>query len=258
GRELVYFQAQKDSMGLVKNDEMLVVGNDRSRLVRGHETETIAKNHTRMVQGNVSDTVGENTTKTVGKNRAQTIGDSDTSIVGKLFSVTIGRTLADPLGQAFSSAYQAMGPVLQKALTSTLGEVPSTALGAPLLGNEQGPMASLAKSLLPQAMNLLNQGMSAVQKAGGRPPTNISMVDEQIVLTTGGASIILKGDDIILSAAGEIKSTSGKDTKIFAKSAPITIQGGPMVYINPGEKSDAAMKMAQASHAGAAFVGGAH
>ncbi len=258
GRELVYFQAQKDAMGLVKHNEMLVVGNDRSRLVRGHETETIVKNQTKLVQGAVSTTIGDNESKTVSKSSMSTIGDTDASFVGKLFSVTIARSLAGPLGDTFGSMYSQMAPVLTAPLASTLGEVPATALGFPFQGSEHGPMATLGADLLPQALGLLSQGPTSIAQGGGRPPTGIQMMDEKIVLTTGGASITLSGDDITLSAKGSISSTSGKDTKIFAQASSITIQGGPMVYINPGEKSAEAMRMAQASHAGAAFIGGGH
>jgi hypothetical protein len=150
-----------------------------------------------------------------------------------------------------------MSPVLAAALTSTLGEVPHTALGAPYKGTEHGPMATLGADLLPKAMSLLGQGPQSIREGGGRPPTGIKMIDEQIVLTTGGASITLSGDDITLSAAGQIKSVSGNKTTILAQASDIVIQGGPMVYINPGEKSAEAAAMAQASHAGAAFIGGA-
>ena len=43
GRELIYQQAEKDFMSLAKNNEIRVVGGNRSRLVRGHETETISQ-----------------------------------------------------------------------------------------------------------------------------------------------------------------------------------------------------------------------
>jgi type VI secretion system secreted protein VgrG len=255
GRELTYFQAQKDAMGLVKNNEMQVVGADRSRLVRGSETETIVKDHTRLVQGSLSNSIGENQSSTVGKTRSSTIGENDNSFVGKLYSVTIARSLEQPLAQAMSGAYQSLAPVLTGALTSTLGEVPSTALGLPFKGTEQGPMSTLVKDLLPQAMKMLMQGAQSIQQGGGRPATGIKMQDEEIVLTTGGASITLKGDDIILSAAGNISSTSGKKTTLLAKGSDMTIQGGPMTYINPGEKSPDATAMAAAAGAGSAFVG---
>ena len=118
-------------------------------------------------------------------------------------------------------------------------------------------MGLLTKSLLPKALQLLKQGANSVVNGGGRPPTNISMVDEKIVLSTGGASITLQGDNITFAANGTITSTSQKETKVIAQEDTITIQGGPFVSINPGSKSEDATKMAKASQRGAPFIGGA-
>jgi type VI secretion system secreted protein VgrG len=256
GRELVYLQAEKDHMNLVKNNEMVVVGNDRSQLIRGHATETIAKNQTKLVRGALSTTVGASESKTVSESRQATIGDTDATIVGKMFRVTVARSLESPLGKTFEAAYQTLSSVLESSLTSTLGSVPATALGLPFKGNEHGPMAGLAASLVPTALGLLKQGIASIKAGGGRPATGIEVTDEKIVLRTGGASITLSGDDIVLSAAGTITSTSKKETKVIAQASSVLIQGGPMVYINPGEKSAEAAKMSKASHAGAGFIGG--
>jgi type VI secretion system secreted protein VgrG len=256
GRQLVYMQAEKDWSSLVKNDQMHVVGANRATLVRGEESSTTIGNHTRMVKASEQETVGQNRTSVVGRDRHTTVGSVDNTFVGTMFSVTVARMLGGPLAKGFGGAYDAMKPVLADPLTSTLGQVPVSPLGAPFSGSELGPMNKLAQLAAPQIGSVAGIAEKTLAADKGPPATGITMFDKHITLTTGGASIILNGPDIIISASGELRMQAKKDNRIFSEEADVVIQGGPMVKINPGIKPPAASCMKGAAKEGAAFIGG--
>jgi type VI secretion system secreted protein VgrG len=257
GRELVYFQAEKDHQALVKNNEMHVVGAHRSKLVRGDESGAVAGSRTELVRGMDVETVGVSRTTTVGVARHSTVGVSDTSFVGSMFAVTIARELLPKLSSGLEAVYQGpLAPILSSPLTSTLGEVPQTPLGAPLSALPLGPMSLLQQISSPPLGAMKGLAEKALADDEGPPATGITMIDKKIALTTGGASIILDGEDIILSAVGEIRTLSQKNTEIVSKAGDVILQGGPMVRINPGTKSPVATCMKGAAAKGAAFIGG--
>ncbi len=82
GTELVHFQAEKDLLGLVKNDETWEVGHDRVTKIKHDETQTVTNNETITVeqgnqtievkQGNQDTTVGMGNQSTTIKMGNQT------------------------------------------------------------------------------------------------------------------------------------------------------------------------------------------
>ncbi len=63
GKELIYFQAQKNLRKLVKNDEIITVVHNREKLVKANETETTGGVRTEVVGGDrIEITVGNETT----------------------------------------------------------------------------------------------------------------------------------------------------------------------------------------------------
>lgn len=259
GREIIYVQAEKDYTQLVKNNRMLVVGANRTQHVRGNDATTTSGNNLTVVKGNETATIGRSQQITIGASRHTNVTASDTSFVGSMFAVTIAPTMPAPLAAALEGAYQTMAPVLAASPASTLGQVPFSPLGAPFNGNELGPMANVVQTAMPLLSQFIPLGKKALkdQAKKGPPPTGISMVDKKIVLTTGGASIILDGADIILAAAGEIRSSAKLDHKVMSEEGDVLIQGGPMVRINPGVKPPEADCLKGAAKEGAAFIGGA-
>ena len=256
GRELIYLQAEKDWSSFVKNDQMHVVGRNQSRLIRGEESSATVGNNTRLVQANEMETVGQSRTSVIGGNRQTTVGASDSSYVGEVFSVTIARNLPLPLARGLGGAYEELAPVLADPAGSTLGQVPISPLGAPFGGTELGPMNQLSQLFSPQISGVASIAQQTLKEDTGPPATGIMMYDKHITLTTGGASIILDGPNIVISAAGELRMQAKKDNKIFSEEADVVIQGGPMVKINPGLKPPEATCMKGAAKEGAAFIGG--
>ena len=257
GREIIYVQAEKDYTQLVKNNRMVVVGANRTEHVRGDDTTTTSGDHLTVVKGAETATVGRSQQVTIGASRHTTVTASDTSFVGQRFAVTVAPTMPGPLAAALAGTYQTMAPVLAASPASSLGQVPFSPLGAPFQGSEHGPMAKVAQTAMPLLSKFLPLARQALaeQEKQGPPPTGISMVDKKIVLTTGGASIILDGQDIILAASGEIRSSAKLDHKVMSEEGDVIIEGGPMVRINPGVKPPEADCLKGAAKEGAAFIG---
>ncbi|MEM9876482.1 MAG: type VI secretion system tip protein TssI/VgrG, partial [Myxococcota bacterium] len=256
GREHVYLQAEKDLSSLVKHDAMSVVGNNEQHLVRGNQAATVAGNRAELTKMNDTETVGMNRVSTVGMNRNATVGMTDTSFIGNMWSVTIARNLAGPLNLGLQAAYGAMSSVLSGSLGSTLGQVSSTPLGLPFSGGELGPMRGLDAMSTPLMGTLAGIAAKTLSEDEGVPATGIAMRDKKITLTTGGATVVLDGPDVIISAAGNIRMNAQKKIEIMSESDDIIIQGGPMVKINPGVKPPEARCLKGAAAEGAAFIGG--
>ncbi|EYF04711.1 type VI secretion system Vgr family protein [Chondromyces apiculatus] len=81
GRELLRMQAERDLQKLVKNDETVTVGHDRTKLVRNDDELTVGRNRTKRVVANES--------VTVGINRVTAIGQNDLNAVGVKHELTI-------------------------------------------------------------------------------------------------------------------------------------------------------------------------
>lgn len=82
GSEEVYFQAEKDHVELVKNDETRTIGHDWVEDVGNDATQTVGNDRT--------ETVKNDKFTTVDKNRTVNIGVNDTEDVGANRSLTVG------------------------------------------------------------------------------------------------------------------------------------------------------------------------
>ncbi len=114
GEELVRMQAEKDLNKLVKHDESVAIGHDRTKqvghddaLTVGHdrtrqvghdEMVQIGNDRTRLVGNNESVTVGSNRTKVIGANESTLIGVSQTEMIGLSRSVVVGVTNTETVG----------------------------------------------------------------------------------------------------------------------------------------------------------------
>ncbi len=73
GQELMFVQAERDLRRLVKNDEVLTIGNDRQKLVKRNETEVTGANRVELT--------GASRTEVTAGNRVTTIGGSEQKLV---------------------------------------------------------------------------------------------------------------------------------------------------------------------------------
>jgi type VI secretion system secreted protein VgrG len=71
-----------------------------------------------------------------------------------------------------------------------------------------------------------------VPPPGSRPPTVVTMVDEQIVLDTGaGARITLSGEEILIEAV-KISVVGDKELLAKVQRGDLSLVGGPKVKVN--------------------------
>jgi len=201
GAEHVYLQAQKDMDHLVKKDLKQAVGGSSSRYVQTHDTHAVGGTRTDYVNVNEARAVGMNQASFVGMNRTSHVGVEDQTLVGTRWGVTIARGLTTKLVQDLEKVASDVGDVVRSAATTVLGGIPAS------------PMATASQSALANLGNLLFSGLQALIETAatgglstenGPPPTSIEMVDRQIKLTTGEASIVLDGPNVTISAQGNI------------------------------------------------------
>lgn len=201
GAEHVYLQAQKDMDHLVKKDFKQAVGGSSSRYVQTHDTHAVGGTRTDYVNVNEARAVGMNQASFVGMNRTSHVGVEDQTLVGTRWGVTIARGLTTKLVQDLEKVASDVGDVVRSAATTVLGGIPAS------------PLATASQSALANLGNLLFSGLQALVETAatgglstenGPPPTSIEMVDRQIKLTTGEASIVLDGPNVTISAQGNI------------------------------------------------------
>ncbi|HLM73685.1 MAG TPA: type VI secretion system tip protein TssI/VgrG [Polyangiaceae bacterium] len=108
GKELVWQQAQKNQRRLVKNDEVITVGNDRQKLVKRNETETTLadrvevteQNRTEITDAKRTVMIGGTLDKLVkGAETRRTVGDlarkvdaSEDIVIGAVKKERVGKT----------------------------------------------------------------------------------------------------------------------------------------------------------------------
>ncbi|MBK9259431.1 MAG: type VI secretion system tip protein VgrG [Polyangiaceae bacterium] len=218
GKELVNMQAEKDLKKLVKNDESVTIGHDRTKqighddaLVVGHdrtrqvvhdEMVQIGNDRTRLVGNNESITVGSNRTKTIGANETLTVGQNQSERIGQNRSVDIGLNHEENIGANMSlSVGGALSETVGKAKTETVALASAETVGG-------------AKAL--------TVGGAYAITVGGMMATNVALVQSENVgltktITVGNKVTIACGaSTITMDKAGTIV-VSGKDISVQAQ-----------------------------------------
>jgi type VI secretion system secreted protein VgrG len=98
GEEQLYMQAEKNMDTLVKNDQSLTVGNNRTKSVAVDETTDIGRNRTETVSGDEliqisgarTELVAKAETITLENDRSTTVALGDTLAIGKTYIVNVG------------------------------------------------------------------------------------------------------------------------------------------------------------------------
>jgi uncharacterized protein involved in type VI secretion and phage assembly len=90
GRELLRMQAEKDLHKLVKNDEQVTIGHDRTKLVKNDDKLTVDNDRTKHVRNDENVTIGNDRVKLVQNDESVTIGNDRTKIVENDEQSTIG------------------------------------------------------------------------------------------------------------------------------------------------------------------------
>ncbi|MEZ4298389.1 MAG: type VI secretion system tip protein TssI/VgrG, partial [Polyangiaceae bacterium] len=91
GQELVRMQAERNLDKLVKHDETVKIGHDRTKLVQHDDALTVGRDRTKLVENDEALTIGNDRTKLVKNDEKVTIGNDRTKLVQNDENVTIGR-----------------------------------------------------------------------------------------------------------------------------------------------------------------------
>ena len=248
GREMVYEQAERDRRRLVKNDERCAVGGNRTRSVRRNESIGVGGTRTSTVALNELQTTGVTRTEVVGVNRQSFIGGEESTVVGSKFSVTVARGMTARLAKRLEGVLQGpLGAIFRGPASALLGLVPTTALGAFSGVTEEA--LNLLDTHAPEALLGLLGLRDGLALEDGPPPTTFEIRDRTIVLSTGEASITLKGPDIILHAnrnivlqamedcavlaEGEAAIAAFKKVLVFSRNEDVLVQAAKNVHLNP-------------------------
>lgn len=98
GAEEVYFQAQKDHVELIKNDETRTIGHDFAEDVGHDAQQSIGHDRTESVGNNKSVSVGNNQTTSIGVNDDETVGSNRTLTVGANETISVGANSTETIG----------------------------------------------------------------------------------------------------------------------------------------------------------------
>ena len=252
GREMIFEHAQRDRNTIVRNDERHAVGGTSTRLVQDHAASVVGGDHAQVVALNAVRATGLSRTEATGGNVNAAVGGDEAHLVGGRFSVTMGRglsrRLADGIGKILAGP---LAPSLHASVTSVLGSLPWAALG----GAQGGSMATGPLTALRADAHALFQDVLGVVRGftadPGPAPTTLEMTDRKIRLSTGEAAIVLDGPNIDIFADGNITLHAGGSAAVLAgaeaavsaggkllvhaRGGDLTLQGGPLVHLNPLE-----------------------
>ncbi len=207
GEELVRMQAEKDLHKLVKNDEDVKIGNDRTKEIGHDDFHKVGNDRSREVGNDEQVKVGNNETRSVGNDRATNVGGNENKSVGGGKNSSIGKSLMEQIGDS-----------ARKMIGANKSEV---------VGNNRSAMIGQQDSM--------TAGMKYTYQL--EDGTGITAEPDKLTLQTpGGAMIILEGNTITLEAEeiklsakselthesqGTIKVDASKDTEINGQTVKI-------------------------------------
>ncbi|MGK3962602.1 type VI secretion system Vgr family protein [Sorangium sp. So ce1667] len=239
GQELVRMQAEKDLDKLVKNDESvrighdrtkqvghddaLEVGNDRTRQVGHDETVSIGNDRTRLVGNNESVTVGNSRTKSVGVNESLFVGVNQNEQIGANRSVQVGANHTEAIGANMSvSVGMAKAETVALASAETVGAAKALTVGGVYAITVGGAMATTVA--LSQTETV---GASKTVSAGDT--ITITCGASTITMDKAG-TIVVSGKDISVVAQGVV-NVNAKGVVNVESAANVHVKG-PTITMN--------------------------
>ncbi len=191
GNELVRVQAEKDWNKRVKNDEEAVVGRNRMRVVKNDETVTVGNNRSRIVKNDEEVIIGKNLTRTVGASERAVTMFNQVNAVGSNRSSSVGSVDSVVAGTAVSMTVSP--PSQAEGDASGEGERIGGAVGS------------------------------------GQGTTQVITHDRIVLTTPGGATILMEGSSITLSAKTITFTASEKISAVGALGATLGAGEGDVV-----------------------------
>ncbi|WP_437538998.1 type VI secretion system tip protein TssI/VgrG [Sorangium sp. So ce726] len=233
GQELLRMQAEKDLDKLVKHDEavrighdrtkqvghddMLVVGHDRARTVVHDESVSIGNDRTRLVGNNESVTIGNSRTKSVGVNESLFVGVNQSEQIGANRTVAVGANHRETIGANMSvSVGMAKAETVALASAETVGAAKALTVGAAYAITVGGAMATNVALVQTESV-----GLSKTVTVGDK----ITITCGASVITMDKEGLItISGKDITVSATGVVNVNAKGDVNVES-AANVNVKG---------------------------------
>ena len=224
GQELVRMQAEKDLHKLVKHDEEVKIGNDRTKAVGHDDALTVGNDRTRMVGHDETVSIGNDRTRLVGNNEAVTIGNSRTKSVGINESMFVGINQNEQIGANRSVQVGANH-------VETIG-----ANMALTVGMAKAETVGLASVETVGGAKALTVGAAYAITVGGMMSTDVARDQTQTVgqsqsETIGTTKTVTAGEKITITC-GASTITMDKDGKIIVSGKDIFVEAQGVVNVN--------------------------
>jgi type VI secretion system secreted protein VgrG len=197
GAEQVVFQAEKDHLGLVKNDETWLVRHDRTETVGHDETIDIGHDRTETVEHDETITIGNDRTEIVGHDETITIRHDRTETVENDETITI-----------------------KNDRTETIEE-----------GDETIAILQGDRSVT------LNQGDDSLELGQGNRSVTLDEGDHSLFLGLGDRTVTLgRGDDTLTLQSGDLTVTvsQGKISLQAQQSIELVVGGSTLTIDQTG------------------------
>jgi type VI secretion system secreted protein VgrG len=203
GREFVRMQAEKDLNKLVKHDEQVTIGNDRTKQVKHDDALTVGHDRSRQVGNDEFVQVGNDRTRMVGNNESVTVGNNRSAVVGQNEAMTVG------LNQSLN-----------------VGAAQSVKVGAAQTVNVGGAQAVTVAMAAAETVGLakaLTVGAGYQVTVGGAMNTTVGLIQAEEV---GLIKTITVGQ--------KIEVTCGAAKLVLEKSGKVTLEGTEFVFKSSG------------------------
>ncbi|WP_437655259.1 type VI secretion system Vgr family protein [Sorangium sp. So ce1182] len=249
GQELVRMQAEKNLDKLVKNDESVRIGHDRTKQVGHDDALTVGNDRTRSVGHDETVSIGNDRTRLVGNNERVTVGNSRTRSVGVNESLFVGANQQETVGHNRSVDVGANhNETIGKSMSLKVGTIMNVLVGvtkAETIGIASAETVGVSKTLEVGATYKIGVKGSMDTTVGGDRSTTIGgnlkeavtgaklvAVGEVFEVTCGPSKIhidkdgnaVIEATKITLKASGPIGVEAGAEMKLTA-SGEITVNG---------------------------------
>ncbi|MGK4000776.1 type VI secretion system Vgr family protein [Sorangium sp. So ce1024] len=211
GHELLRMQAEKDLNKLVKNDESVRIGHDRTKQVGHDDTLAVGNDRTRTVGHDEAVSIGNDRTRLVGNNESVTIGNSRTKSVGVNEALFVGVNQSEQIGANRTVAVGANH-------TETIGANMSVNVGM-----AKAETVALASAETVGAAKTLTVGGAYAITVGGMMDTTVALAQTESVGLTKTVNV---GDKITI--------TCGASTITMDKAGTITVSGKDISVVAEG------------------------
>jgi type VI secretion system secreted protein VgrG len=218
GSEQVYVQAEKNMDTLVKADETLTVGANRTKTIGADETTTVVGNRTETVQQNETITINVNRLETVLGTETLNITGMRTETLGnaELITIALGRVVNIGIGDMLNVGGARMVDI-GGAHNINVGLAQLINVG----GMQKTTVGGGASTSIGGASNVAVKGSEAVKISGDR----ICEIGGNHGQSTGGDSTVNAGKQVVIDAGDAITIKTGSASIMMKKNGDIVIKG---------------------------------